>query len=153
MTRIEMRTEIRTCIKCGETKEIDQKHTFATNICKECRNKAANEYNRIRALKNGRRPNTTGRRPYPLRDGYTLTGPLFKAMASKTFKCKTKEEWRELMRQRLEEVFRNDELCHWIFAHNADDDKPKKRTKKKPDTRNMTWEEWEEGGWGDSVDD
>lgn len=149
-----MRIEVRTCIKCGEEKEIEQRHTFATNICRECRNKKSLEYNTIRALKNGRRPGTTGRRPYPLRDGYTLTGPLFKAMASKTFKCKTREEWRELMRERLEWVLHNEELSHWIFAHNDNDDKPKKRTKKKPDTRNMTWEEWEEGGWGnDSVDD
>ena len=48
-------------------------------------------YNKEKALANGRRPATTGRRPYPLRDGYKTTGPLFKAMASKTFKCKTKE--------------------------------------------------------------
>ena len=148
-----MKVEIRTCIHCGETKEIEQKHTFKSNICKECRNKAANKYNKIRALNNGRRPGTTGRRPYPLRDGYTLTGPLFKAMASKTFKCKTRDEWRALMIERLEAVFQNAELSHWIFAHNDNDDKPNKRRKPKPDTRSMTWEEWEEGGWGDSVDD
>ena len=134
-----MRIEILTCIHCGETKEIEQKHKHTTRICKQCRSKAANEYNKIRALKNGRRPGTTGRRPYPLRDGYTLTGPLFKAMASKTFKCKTRDEWRALMKERLEEVFKNDELCHWIFAHNDDKPKNKRETKIKldyPDTRN-----------------
>ncbi len=71
-----------------------------------------------KALYSGRRPATTGRRPYPLRDGYKTTGPLFKAMASKTFKCKTKEEWRALMAERLEEVFNNADLSYWIFAHN-----------------------------------
>lgn len=147
-----MKTEIRTCIKCGETKEIEQKHTHATNICKQCRSKAANEYNKVRALQNGRREGTTGRRPYPLRDGHKLTGPLFKAMARKTMKCKTKEEWRELMRERLEWVLHNEELSYWIFAHNDKDDKPKKKTKQKPDTRNMTWEQWEEGGWGEDLD-
>ena len=147
-----MRIEIRTCIHCGETKEIAQKHKFATNICNQCRTKKANDYNKEKALANGRRPATTGRRPYPLRDGHKTTGPLFKAMASKTFKCKTKEEWRALMRERLEEVFNNADLSYWIFAHN--EDKPKKKVKKEPDTRNMTWEEWEAGGWGDdSVDD
>lgn len=148
-----MRTEIRTCIHCGETKEIEQKHTYATNICKQCRSKAANEYNKIRALKNGRREGTTGRRPYPLRDGHKLTGTLFKSMASKTFKCKTRDEWRALMKERLEAVLQNEELSYWIFAHNDNDDKPKKSKEKKPDTRNMTWEQWEEEGWGDSVDD
>ncbi len=57
------------------------------------------------------------------------------------------------MAERLAEVFNNADLSYWIFAHNGDDDKPKKKVKKEPDTRNMTWEEWEEGGWGnDSVD-
>ena len=145
-----MRIEIRTCIHCGETKEIAQKHKFATNICNQCRTKKANDYNKEKALANGRRPATTGRRPYPLRDGHKTTGPLFKAMASKTFKCKTKEEWRALMRERLEEVFNNADLSYWIFAHN--EDKPKKRNKPKPDTRNITWEEWEARGWGDEED-
>ena len=146
-----MRSEVRTCIHCGETKEIVQKHKFATNICNQCRTKKANDYNKKKALENGRRPATTGRRPYPLRDGYKTTGPMFKAMSTQTKRCKTKEEWRALMGERLEEVLNNDDLRYWIFSHN--EDKPNKRTKPKPDTRSMTWEEWEEGGWGDSVDD
>ncbi len=110
-----------------------------------------NDYNKEKALYSGRRPATTGRRPYPLRDGHKTTGPLFKAMASKTFKCKTKEEWRELMRERLEQVFNNADLSYWIFAHN--EDKPKKKVKKEPDTRNMTWEEFEAGGYGGNEDE
>jgi hypothetical protein len=147
-----MRIEVRTCIHCGETKEIAQKHKFATNICNQCRSKKANDYNKARALANGRRPATTGRRPYPLRDGYKTTGPMFKAMSTKTKRCKTKEEWRALMGERLEEVLNNADLCYWIFSHNGDDDKPNKRSKPKPDTRSMTWEEWEAGGWGNEED-
>jgi hypothetical protein len=148
-----MRIEVRTCIHCGETKEIVQKHKFATNICNQCRTKKANDYNKEKALASGRRPATTGRRPYPLRDGYKTTGPLFKAMASKTFKCKTKEEWRALMGERLENVFQNDELSYWIFAHN--EDKPKKVTQIKkdyPNTKGMTWEEYERGLGDNEVD-
>jgi hypothetical protein len=71
-------------------------------------------------------------------------------MATKTFKCKTKEEWRALMGERLEAVFNNADLSYWIFAHN--EEKPNKKTKPKPDTRNMTWEEFEAGGWGNEED-
>ncbi len=105
-----MRIEVRTCIHCGETKEIVQKYKFATNICNQCRSKKANDYNKARALANGRRPATTGRRPYPLRDGYKTTGPMFKAMSTQTKRCKTKEEWRALMGERLEEVLNNADL-------------------------------------------
>ena len=140
-----MRVEVRTCIHCGEEKEIIQKHTFKSNICSQCISNAQKGYNKVRALKNNSYKGVIGRRPYPLRDGYKTTGNFFKAMASKTEKCKTKEEWRELMRERLEYVFENQKLYSWIFF--GDDKKPKKKDKIErdfPDTRNMTLQEWEE---------
>jgi hypothetical protein len=150
-----MRIEVRNCIHCGEEKPIPQPEKFSRNICKECRNKRSNDYNTKKALENGRRPGTTGRRPYPLRDGYKTTGNLFKVMSTKTFKCKTKEEWRELMRERLDEVFKNDELSNWIFSHSGDDDKPKRVTQIKrdyPNTKGITWEEYEKGLGDNEVD-
>lgn len=147
-----MRVEIRTCIKCGETKEIEQKHTFKCNICRECRNKKSNEYNTKRALANGRRQGTTGRVPYPLSDEWHNPSNKFRALASKMFKIKDRDKWIEEIKINLDNTLSNQSLMDWINAHK--DDKPNKRIKKKPDTRSMTWEEWEEGGWGDdSVDD
>lgn len=142
-----MRIEVRTCVKCGETKEIPQRNSHANNICTECARNYSREYQRAEAIKNGVRIGTTGRVPYPLRDGHRTTGNLFKCMASKTFKCKTKEEWRGLMKERLDNVFQNDELCRWIFAHNDGDEpkdkKPNKIKEDYPDTRYMTWEDFE----------
>ena len=153
MTKI----KILKCIHCGELKEIPQKLNHKTSVCCDCRKDRAREYQRVAAIKKGKRIGTTGRVPYPLRDGYKTTGNLFKVMATKTFKCKTKEEWRELMRERLDELFKNEELCRWIFSHKGDDDeKPNKNriTIKKdfPDTRNITWEEYEKGLGNDEVD-
>lgn len=145
------------CIHCGELKEIPQKMNHTTRVCCDCRRDRAREYQREAAIKKGKRVGTTGRLPYPLRDGYTLTGPLFKAMATKTFRCKTKEEWRKLMRERLDELFKNEELCRWIFAHKGDDDEKPTKTRGKikknfPDTRGMTWEEYQKGLEDDEVD-
>lgn len=152
---MQTRIEIRTCVKCGETKEIPQRYSHANNICTDCARIYSREYQRAEAIKNGRRIGTTGRVPYPLRDGHRTTGNLFKCMASKTFKCKTKSEWRQLMKERLDKTFNDSELMSWINAHDGDEPKDKKPNKIKqdfPDTRNMTWDEWEAGGWGDETD-
>ena len=127
-----MRIEIRTCVRCGETKEILQRSAHANNVCKECARTYSREYQRAEAIKNGRRVGTTGRVPYPLRDGHKTTGNLFKGMASKTFKCKTKSEWRQLMKERLNQTFQNAELMSWINAH--DDNEPKDKKQKRIQT-------------------
>ena len=60
------------------------------------------------------------------------------------------------MRKRLEEVFRNEEVMRWINSHDGNEEVKSKRDKRKnlnlPDTRNLNWDDWEEGGWGDEVD-
>lgn len=149
-----MRIEVRTCIKCGEEKEIPQKFKHATNTCLDCQRKWQREYQRAEAKRDGRRVGTTGRVPYPLPEGYKTTGNLFKVMSTKTFRCKTKEEWRALMKERLNAVFENEELCRWIFAHNKEEQtkKQKRIEKDYPDIRYMTWEEWEKGLGDNEVD-
>lgn len=150
-----MRIEIRTCIKCGEEKEIPQKFKHATNTCPDCSRKQQREYQRAEAVREGRRVGFTGRVPYPLPDGFKTTGNYFKRLASKTFQCKDKKEWRALMRERLERIYENEELCKWIFAHNKEEDEIKKVTrihKDYPDTRYLTWEEYERGLGDNEVD-
>lgn len=150
-----MRIEVRTCIKCGEEKEIPQRYKHATNTCLDCAREYSKIYQREEAIRDGRRVGTTGRVPYPLRDGHRTTGNLFKCMASKTFKCKTKDEWRELMKERLNKTFQNAELMSWINAHDGDEPKDKKTNKIKedyPDTRYITWEEYERGLGENEVD-
>ena len=147
-----MRIEVRTCIKCGETKEIVQRHKHATNTCGDCQRIAGREYQRAEAIREGRRIGLMGRVPYPLPEGYKTTGNYFKAMSSKTFKCKSRDEWRELMRNRLLNL--NEDVLRWIYSHNSDE--PIKRQKKihkdYPDTRGMTWDEYQRGLGDDDVD-
>ena len=149
-----MRIEIRKCIHCGEEKSIPQPEKFARNICKECRNKASNYYNTKKALANGSRPGTTGRRPYPLGNEWNSTHHKFRTLGKKMFKIMDKEEWRIEMRNRLNEVIENEELISWINAH--DEDEPIKKASKikrdYPDTRGMTWEEYERGLGDNEVD-
>lgn len=150
-----MKIEVKTCIKCGEEKEIPQKHKHATNTCTDCQRTASREYQRAEAIREGRRVGTTGRVPYPLRDGFKTTGNLFKGMASKTFKCKTKDEWRGLMRERLDKALEDADLMSWINAHDGDEVKDKKQKRIEtdyPDTRYMTWEEYERGLGENEVD-
>lgn len=141
-----MRIEVRTCVKCGETKEIPQKNKYATNVCIECQRAASRHYQRMEAIREGRRIGATGRVPYPLEDKYTTTGNKFKLMASKTFKIKNRSDWRQLMKERLDAALENDELMKWINAHDGDEPKEKRQKRIEtdyPDTRYMTWDEWE----------
>jgi hypothetical protein len=147
-----MRIEVRTCVKCGETKEIPQKHKYACNVCMDCQRAASRHYQRLETLKKGGVLGRTGRVPYPLPEPYKTTGNYFKVMSTKTFRCKTREEWRELMRTRLLNL--SEDVLKWINAH--DGDTPIKRQKKIdrdfPDTRGMTWEEYQRGLGDDDVD-
>jgi hypothetical protein len=60
-----MRVEIRTCIKCGEEKEIKQRHIHANNICGDCQRERAKGYAKEVAIKLGK-SNIVGRKPYPV---------------------------------------------------------------------------------------
>jgi hypothetical protein len=154
MTPTNHRVEIRTCIKCGETKEIPQKQKHATNTCIECQRTYSKEYQRAEAIREGRRVGTTGRVPYPLEERYTTTGNKFKLMASKTFRIRDKSEWRQLMRERLDAALNNVDLMKWINAHDGDEPikKQKKIERDYPDTRGITWDEYERGLGEDEVD-
>jgi hypothetical protein len=148
-----MRIEVRACIHCGEEKEIPQPKGFARNICKECRNKRSNQYNTAKAIANGRKVGQTGRVPYPLPEGFKTTNEYFRSLAKETFSIKNREQSIELMRTRLNETLEKDNVMKWINGH--DEDKPKRITQIKkdyPDTRYITWEEYQKGLGDDEVD-
>lgn len=154
MTHTNHRIEIRKCLICEEDKPIPQKHKHATNVCLDCSRTRQREYQRAEAIREGRRVGTTGRIPYPLEEQYTTTGNKFKLMASKTFRTKSKSEWRQLMRERLDAALENVDLMKWINAHDGDEPikKQKKIERDYPDTRGMTWDEYERGLGEDDVD-
>lgn len=148
-----MRIEVRACIHCGEEKEIPQPKGFARNICKECRNKRSNQYNTAKAIANGRKVGQTGRVPYPLPEGFKTTNEYFRSLAKETFSIKNRKQSIELMRTRLNETLEKDNVMKWINGH--DEDKPKRITQIKkdyPDTRYITWEEYQKGLGDDEVD-
>ncbi len=150
-----MRIEIRKCVLCEEQKPIPQKFKYATNVCVDCSRSRQREYQREQAKKEGKRIGTTGRVPYPVKEGETTPTNKFKLLGRRLFKIKNREEWIIEMRKRLEEVFRNEEVMRWINAHDSEEVKSKRDKRKNtnlPDTRNLNWDDWEEGGWGDEVD-
>ena len=151
-----MRIEIRKCVLCEEQKPIPQKFKYATNVYVDCSRNRQREYQREQAKKEGKRIGTTGRVPYPLKEGETTPTNKFKLLGRRLFKIKNREEWIIEMRKRLEEVFRNEEVMRWINSHDGNEEVKSKRDKRKntnlPDTRNLNWDDWEEGGWGDEVD-
>lgn len=150
-----MKVELRTCVHCGEEKEIKQRfRAYANNICLECERKRSKEYQRLKSIKEGRRVGITGRVPYPLEPEWKHMNDKFRAMAIETIKIKEREEWILELRKRLEIVLHNKEVMDWINGH-RDDDKPKaqKRINKEyPDTRYITWEEYTKGLGKDDVD-
>jgi hypothetical protein len=151
---MQKRIEIRTCIKCGEEKEIVQRHKYATNTCADCQRNYSKEYQRMESIREGRRVGMTGRVPYPLEEQYTTTGNKFKLMASRMFKIKERDDWRQEMRRRLDYALGNVELMKWINAHDGDEPiKKQKRIERDfPDTRGITWDEFETGAWGEPED-
>jgi hypothetical protein len=150
-----MRIENRTCIKCGETKDIIQRYKHATNTCDDCQRERSKYYQRLAQIKKGKRVGVTGRIPYPLQPEWKHMNDRFRDMGSKLFKMKEREQWILEIRKRLVEVFENKDVMDWINAHNNDDDKPKKQTKinkEYPDTRYITWEEYTAGLGKEDVD-
>ena len=60
------------------------------------------------------------------------------------------------MRRNLKETEENEELMNWINGYHNEEEsaKPKSKINRDyPDTRNMTWEEWEKLGYGTEEDD
>jgi hypothetical protein len=155
MTHTNLRVESRTCIKCGEVKDILQRHKYAINTCADCQRIASREYQRLEAIRKGQRIGQTGRVPYPLTDEYKTPNAKFRDIAKHIFKLKDRDEWIIALRNNLDKTFNDKEVMDWINAHNADNE-PIKRQKvihsDYPDTRYITWEEYTKGLGEDDVD-
>jgi hypothetical protein len=70
-------------------------------------------------------------------------------------KCKHREEWIPIIVRNLYTAFNDKEIMEWIKSTNDDEPKPKKQktiNKKLPDTRNISWEDWEKLGYGTEED-
>jgi len=150
-----MRIEVRTCIKCGEDKEIVQRHKHANNICGDCSRKASREYQQQAAIKEGRRKGVQGRYPYPLEGIWSYPNQKFNAMAKKMHHILEREEWIRQLRINLEETMNNPLVMEWIKSTKDDTPKTKRVTaikKQYPDTRGITWEEYQKGQGEDDVD-
>nr|CAB5223269.1 hypothetical protein UFOVP385_20 [uncultured Caudovirales phage] len=150
-----MRIELRTCIKCGETKDIPQPKAHANNICIDCSRKQCREYQRNEAIREGRRQGINGRYPYPLEGKWAYPSQKFNTMAKKMKYMMDREEWVAQIRINYEETINNPLVMEWIKAHKDDTPKPKKQktiNKNYPDTRGMTWEEYMKGLGEEDVD-
>ena len=152
---MKMRIEVRTCIKCGEDKEIKQRHIHANNICGDCAKASSKEYQREAAIKAGKNIGVVGRKPYP--------GGFDSAARNKFYRLKTeleklhhREEWIPIISRNLDIVLNDVDMMKWIKSTTDDEPKPKRIkaiNKKLPDTRGMTWEEWNKLGFGTEEDD
>jgi hypothetical protein len=146
--------EIRTCIKCGETKEIKQKATHANNVCGECMRSRQKEYAKEAAIKAGK-GTIVGRKPYP--GGFdTAARSKFYRLKTELDKCKNRKEWIPIIIRNLDITLNDKEIMEWIKTEKEDEDKPKKQKTIKrdfPDTRGITWEDWEKLGYGTEGDD
>ena len=149
-----MRIETRTCIKCGETKEILQRQIHANNICTDCSRAAAKLYQREEAIREGRRIGVAGRFPYPLEGKWAYPNQKFNAIAKKMHHILEREEWIRQLRINLDETINNPLVMEWIKSTKDDTPKKKRSTiiKDYPDTRGMTWEEYQKGQGEDDVD-
>ena len=152
--KIISRIEIRTCIKCGEEKEIKQRHIHANNICGDCAKAYSKVYQKEAAIKAGVNVGVVGRKPYP--GGFdTAARNKFYRLKTELDKCNHREEWIPIIRRNLDIVLNDKEMMIWIKSTNDDEPKPKKQkviNRKLPDTRNISWEDWEKLGYGTEED-
>jgi phage FluMu protein Com len=144
------------CVKCDEIKQIPQKQKHATNVCLDCQRARQREYAKIEAEKEGRRAGVMGRFPYPLEGKWSYPNQKFNAMAKIMGHITDRDEWIAQIRINYYETINNPLVMEWINAHKGDDDRPakgqKKINKEYPDTRGMTWEEYQRGLGDDDVD-
>jgi len=152
--KIISRIETRTCIKCGEEKEIKQRHMHANNICGDCSKALSKEYQRQAAIKAGVNVGVVGRKPYPGGFDTTARNKFYK-LKTELDKCKHREEWIPIIRRNLDIVLNDVDMMKWIKSTVDDEPKPKKQkaiNRKLPDTRGMTWEEYQKGLGDEEVD-
>lgn len=148
------------CIHCKEVKDLVQRHKHRTNICEDCSRARQREYHKIEAEKSGRRAGIIGRLPYPLQ-GWSYIQQKHQSILKELKKCKSREEYRNKLRENLTNILENPELLKWINAHNGEERTNEVEAKRKAregrkeniDTRNISWEEWNELGFGQEWDD
>jgi len=147
------------CYHCKEVKNLIQRTKHRNNICEDCMRERQKEYNRKEAQKDERRrEGVNGRFPYPLQ-GWEYYGQKFRALA-KELKDKDREESIEIIRRNLDAVLENKEVMDWIWTNDAGErkeeqiqrGKARQRRDEYIDTRNMNWDDYERGGWGEPED-
>ena len=153
MTHTNLRVESRKCIKCGEVKDIPQKHKHATNTCMDCQREASRHYQKLEAIRKGQRIGVMGRFPYP--GGFDgAARNKFYRLKSELLKCKDRKEWLPIIIRNLDNALNDVDVMNWIHS-TKDEDKPKKEKKIQtdyPDTRYMDWDEYERGLGENDVD-
>ena len=148
------------CIKCDIVKWIPQRNKHRNSICRECAAKASREYNRKKAIELGKRIGQAGRFPYPLGE-WEYPNQKFNSMAKELKNCTNRKEGRELIRRNLDNALEDKELMDWINMHDFEERREeaerkrrvRKGIKENIDTRNITWEQLEQMGWGEEWDD
>ena len=147
------------CFHCKEVKDLLQRTQHRNNICEDCRKERQKDYNRKEAQKDDRRrEGVNGRFPYPLQ-GWEYYGQKFRALA-KELKDKDREESIEIIRRNLDAVLENKEVMDWIWANDAAERKDEqkrrgeaiRRKNEYKDTRQIDWDDFERGGWGEIED-
>ena len=147
------------CFHCNEIKDLLQRAKHRNNICEDCRKERQKDYNRKEAQKDDRRrEGVNGRFPYPIQE-WEYYGQKFRALA-KELKDKDREESIEIIRRNLDAVLENKEVMDWIWTNDAAERREeqikrgeaRRRKNEYIDTRNIDWNDFERGGWGDEID-
>ena len=122
------------CIKCDKEKQIEQKFSYKTKVCRECRNEQQRELQKRYRNTKGYE-HKSGRRMYPLEGKWTHINSKFRELQKELDKINDKKEWRKVISDRLDAVLNNAELYDWIISHKSN----------KPVSKNLkNYEEFEE---------
>jgi hypothetical protein len=145
--------EIRTCNVCSK-----EFHTLKPLFrCKFC----TNEFNKKetkRKLEEGLIEALEHKQPYPFDTTNGEAGSRFRRIQKALDGCNSREERRELFHKQLQEA---EELGILLWIYDRRDSDTKKETQSKsrgmikkdyPDTRNMTWDDYEREGLGEPED-
>jgi hypothetical protein len=145
--------EIRVCNICNE-----EFHTMKPLFrCKHCTNEW-NKQETKRKIAEGLIEPLEHKLPYPFDTTNGDAANRFRRIQKELSNCYTKEERREFYKKQLEEAEELGILL-WIYDRRDEETKKEKRTQTRgmikrnyPDTRGMTWDEYERGLGDDDVD-
>ena len=145
--------ETRVCNVCNK-----EFHTMKPLFrCKFCTNEW-NKQETKRKIAEGLIEPLEHKLPYPFDTTNGVAANRFRRIQKALNKCYTREERREFFQKQLNEA---EELGILLWINDRRDNESKKETqsvskaktiKKYPDTRNMTWDDYERGGWGEPED-